>query len=423
MEDKYGIKNKTVLCFDFGSQIQVAQRLSKDFGKVLYYIPSVINGFEDHKAHDIGRGVEGVERVYDWWDYYDEIDLFVFTDIYMGGLQEFLRSRGKLVFGSGKAGKLETDRLGFKELIKELGLPVNEYDVANGIDELDFKLKSVEDRYIKSNLRGDMETFHHTNYVLSKTELKRMKHDYGVYDKQETFIIESPIESIAEIGYDGYCIQGAYPDVSCCGIEIKDVGYLGRMTRYNELPKQVTDVNDKIAPIMQGFDYRCAFSSEIRITKEKVGYFIDTTNRFPEPNTSLTLEMYDNYSEIIWEVANGIVPKIQAKYNWGCEFIIKSELAKTEPVAIQFPEKYKDNIKIKNLVVDENGTSYFTPNNVEMCEIGAVVACGKTMEEAVKMATEISKTVKGFDIKINTDCIEDAKNQMKELNKNGIRFI
>src|SRR5690348_3123862 len=115
-------KNKTVLCFDFGNYIEVAKRLGRDFGTVYYYTPSVINGYQDHKSLDIGRGVEGIIKVDDWWDYYEEIDLFVFTDIFMGELQDFLRRQGKRVFGSGKAGRIETERLKFKKMIEEIGL-------------------------------------------------------------------------------------------------------------------------------------------------------------------------------------------------------------------------------------------------------------------------------------------------------------
>ena len=138
------LKDKTVLVIDFGNYIEVAQRLSRDFGRTLYYVPSIINGFEDHKAHDIGRGVEWIERVYNWEDYFEEIDLFVFTDIYLGGLQDLLKRLGKRVFGSAKAGMLETDRLKFRKLCEELGLPVNEYDTAQGVDDLEEKLKNIK---------------------------------------------------------------------------------------------------------------------------------------------------------------------------------------------------------------------------------------------------------------------------------------
>jgi len=759
MIDKYNLKSKTVLVFDFGSQVAVAQRLSRDFGRVLYYIPSVINGFKDHKAHSIGRGISGIERVDDFWGYIHEIDLVVFTDIYEGPLQDYLRFIGKPIFGGGRASELESERLKFKELIAAIGLNVNHYDVAFGLTELDKKLQSAENKFIKSKLRGDMETFHHTNYTLSQTELRRMKHDMGVYAEKETYIIESPIEAIAECydketevltkdgwvlfkdvkysdliatmnpiskkleyqhpiniikryskdicyikaqkidfavtenhnmalvrannrrigidkielikvsdisngqftiinscvwegeeklffnigerklsmdmwlnflgwfmsdgclndyrghevfsisqsfsnneqrdmiddvlnsigfkynkngsnyriydkevyyellkygrykkdrrvpdyiknlssrqigiyleaywqgdgtlesngvtksycigvnekmaddvqeliiknggngaklkkkpmgihkyagriidskqetfivsshkntnqivtknqikkeryddfvycvnvpnhiimvrrngrsswcgncGYDGYCIDGLFPEISVSGIEIKDAGYIGKMIRYDRLPKQITEVNDKFAPILNTYGYRSAFSTEIRIDDKKDGYFIDPTLRLPEPNTALTLEMYDNYSEIIWDVANGKIPNIKWSYEWGCEFIIKSDLAKTEPIAFQFPDQYKKYIKIKNLVIDDKGVYWYVPNNVEMAEVGAVVGLGRTMELAVKMATEVANSIKGFDIKIKTDCIEDASKQIKDLRKNGINFL
>ena len=412
-----------VLVLDMGNQIAVAERLSRDFGQVDYWNPSVINGFEGHEAKDIGRGVSGINKVTDWEDYKEDYDLFVFTDIYMNGLQESLRREGKIVFGSGKAANMEKDRDGFKQLLMRLGLPVNEYDTAMGVLDLMDKLRYSEDKWIKSSLRGDMETFHHQNFVLSKMELRRMNFDMGVYASREKYIIENPIDILGEVGYDGFCIDGRYPEQTCCGIEIKDVGYVGRMVKYKNLPSQVTDSLDKLSTVFMDYGYRGALSTEVRIDKEKTGYFIDPTFRFPEPPTSLMLEMYDNFAEIIWDVANGIVPKIESKFEYGVEFIIKSECAKTMPAAIQFPEEYKKYIKIKNLVVDEEGVSWFTPNGVPICEIGAVVGMGATMEAAVKMATNIAETVKGFDLKINTDCISDAQKQIKELTKNGIRFI
>lgn len=423
MYPEVDLSDKTALVLDFGGQVAVAQRLARDFGRVLYWSPSVINGYEGHEAADIGRGVPGIIKVKDWEDYKEEVSVFIFTDIYLNGLQESLRREGKAVFGSGKCAELEKDRAAFKELLTSLDLPVNEYDTATGVYELIEKLKVIDDRYIKSSLRGDMESFHHANYTLSKMELKRMSHDMGVYDNQEKYIIESPIEAIAEIGYDGFCIDGLYPEISCNGIEIKDVGYAGRMVRYAQLPKQIKESLDKLGPVFMNYGYRGAISTEVRVDKEKVGYFIDPTLRFPEPNTSLILEMYENFSEVVWNVAHGIVPKIRYKYEYGVEFIIRSEMAKSMPVAIQFPHEYERFVKIKNLVVDDDGTYYYTKNSMELEQIGAVIGLGHSMEQAIKMATNIASTVKGFDIKINTDCIGEVQKQIKDLSKNGIRFI
>ena len=190
-----------------------------------------------------------------------------------------------------------------------------------------------------------------------------------------------------------------------------------------DLPKQITEVNEKFAPIFESYGYCGAFSTEIRVDKKGVGYFIDITARKPQPNTSLTLEMYDNYSEIIWMVGSGEVPVIKSSEKWGVQVIIKSEVAKTLPVAVQFPKKYAKFIKIKNLVVDDEGVSWYTPNGVEMCEIGAIVATGKTRKEASDKVKEIAKTVIGFDLKINCDALDEAEEEIRELTKNGIKFL
>lgn len=423
------ISNNTILSnavccvVDFGNYISVAQRLAKDFGKVYYYCPYVINGFPEHNPKDIGRGVPEIIKITEWENYYEEIDIFVFPDLYFSGLQAFLKRQDKLVFGSGSGQIMETDRGFMKRIQKELGLPTNDYDEVEGLYELEAKLMFSEDKYVKSELRGDNETFHHHNYTTSKEEIKNMKQRMGIYDKKEKYIVEASIESICEIGIDTFVSDGMYMAESVCGIELKDTGYYGKIVPYNQLPSQIKDVTDKLAPLFQTYEYRGAYSNEIRVDKNKVGYLIDSTCRFPSPPTTLTLAMYDNFSEIIWGVANGWLPKLKYKYTHGVEFIIKSESAKTQPVALQFPMEYKDYISIKNLVVDDDGVYHYTPNGVPIKEIGSVCGLGHSMEQAVKMATEIAKTVKGFDLQINTDCIDDAKEQIKRMKEKGISYL
>lgn len=416
------ISEKICCVIDFGNYIKVAQRLAKDFKTVYYYCPFVINGFPEHNPVDIGRGVEGIIKITDWEDYFEEIDIFVFPDLYFSGLQEFLRRQRKLVFGSGKAQIMETDRDAMKKMQKELGLPLNKYEEVEGVHELEDKLRDVEDKYIKSALRGDMESWHHQNYILSKEELKGMKHRMGVFDKKEKYIIEDPIISIAEIGIDTMTCDGKYLEESLTGIELKDTGYYGKIVSYDKLPKQLKNVTDKLSEIFESYGYRGAYSNEVRVDKYLDGYLIDQTMRFPSPPVSLMLVIYQNFSEIVWSISNGEIPKVKYQFTHGVEFIIKSDLAQTDAVAIQFPIEYIDYINIKNLVVDE-GTYYYTPNGVTMKEIGSVVGVGNSLQEAVKMARKIAESIKGFDIKINTDCIEDAKEQIDVLNKNGIRYL
>ena len=76
-------KDKTVCIIDNGLFIELAVTLSKSFGRVLYYMHWV-NAFPQSNTRIVGKGIPGVERIYNYWDIKDEVDLWVFPDIYSG---------------------------------------------------------------------------------------------------------------------------------------------------------------------------------------------------------------------------------------------------------------------------------------------------------------------------------------------------
>lgn len=421
---KYDLSNKTVLVYDFGSYVEIAERLARDFGKVYYFCPSTISGYPDHIPMDIGRDVPSFEKVKEWASVIDEVDLVYFPDSMEPHLQNDFRKRGKLVFGSVFACSLEHDRGYIKETLKSLGLPVGLYSQATGLDELDQILQNSKDVYVKSSLRGDMETWHHIDYRLSGREIKRMRHEMGLYENKEKYIVEHPIDCIAEIGYDGFCIDGSYPPISMCGIEIKDAGYLGRFVRYQWLPEQIKKVNDAFGPVFNEMGYRGHYSNEIIISKDKRGFLIDNTCRAPQPPTSLMLEAYTNYSQIVWAVANGGMPTIEFENEYGVQLIIKSDIAECEPSPIIVPDEYKKLVKVKNLSIDEKGTWWFTPHpGIKMKEIGSVIGLGNSIEAAVKQAREVSESIQGFDTYVKTDSLDQARKSIDKLTKSGINFI
>ena len=205
---------------------------------------------------------------------------------------------------------------------------------------------------------------------------------------------------------------------------MKDTGYYGQVVPYKTLPKQLKLVTEEFKETFKELNYTGAHSNEVMVGENKKGYLIDLTQRMPQPPSDLMMEMFTNFPQIIWDVANGIVPKIEYKYNHGVQFIIKSEIAKTDACPIIVPEEYKNNVKIKNLTIDDDGTWYYTPlGEVEMCEIGSVVFCGNSMKECVKGAKKIAESIKGFDIKINTDCIGKAQEQIDKLKAAGINYL
>lgn len=420
---RYDIQDKTVLVYDFGSYVEVAERLSRDYAKVYYYCPYVINGYPEHTPMVIGSNISGVEKVKEWASVINEVDLVYFPDSHEPYLQYFFRSMGKAVFGSVFACNLEHNRSSLNALLKDLGLPVSSYSEATGLDELEQLLLNSKDVYIKSQLRGDMETWYHSDIRLSRRELKRMRHEMGLYENKEKYIVQHTISALAEIGIDPFCIDGDYSDICPAGIEIKDAGYLCKMTYYKTLPEQVKSITDKLGPVFRDCGYRGHYSNEIIISKDKRGFLIDNTCRNGQPPSSLMMEMYSNYSEIVWEVANGIFPNIQYEKQWGVQLIIKSDMAETQPSPIIIPDEVKQFVKIKNLTIDEDGTSYYSPFGLKMKEIGAVIGLGNTIHEANKNARMVAESIEGLDIYIKMDAIDKAEKSIEKLNKAGISFI
>lgn len=419
------LKNKAVLIFDYGNFSYVAQTFAdpeKGFGRVLYYCPYEA-AFVRHNPYIIGIGIPNVERIFNIWDYFDEIDLWYFTDLHQGAFQSWLRSLGKIVFGAGMAEELELYREKAKILQQDFGLPVNPYEVVKGVTELKDFLKDKSDLWIKSDFfRGDNETWHYDNMELAEEVLTGLENDLGANKENEVFIVEEPIEDAVEYGYDGFNVDGRYPENTCFGIEVKDSSYAGVFTEYNKLPKPMKELNEKLSPTFSEYNYRGWYSNEMRATSKNEAILTDLTMRNAEPPTSLVTELFKDFPLYVWQVAYGIVPQVESDYKYGVEIVMKSEWAKTKPQPIYFPEKYSKYVKIKNLYI-EDGIHKFIPQDIEMCECGAIVGLGKTLKEAIEMAQTIAKEVKGYCLKINCDSLDEAQEEINELNSFGVKIF
>lgn len=415
----------SILCMDYGNNISVAKRLAKDYGKVFYWPgPYVTNSFPVHNPSDIGNNVNEIITVKEWPSVYDEADEVMFLDSMEPYLQNWMKSHGKPVFGSVFAEKLEHDRLLIKQTLKDLGLPVGNYSVAHGLDELEQILMNSKDGYVKSSMRGNSETWKHKDWRLTKRQLKKLRHEMGLYENRETYIFEHPLESLIEFGYDGFICNGQYMDISMCGIEQKDKSYLGKFIYYKLLPSQITSVCNAFAPIFNDMGYNGHYSNEIIVTKDKRGFLIDNSNRYPSPPGDLMLRAYKNYSEIVHEIANGRMPNIEFEYQWGVQVIIKSDIAEDDPSPIIVPEEYKDNVNIKNLSIDEDGTWYYVPSpGFGMKEIGSLTYCANSADEAIKGAKTIAESIMGFDTYVDIDSLYDSQKALSKISKAGISFI
>jgi hypothetical protein len=419
-ESKYDLSNKTILVYDRCSNVDVAIRLKREFGRVLYFAPTS-SSYETFDIAVVGTGIPEIERIYDFWSILDEVDFFWFTDIYDGGVAEYLRKIGKLVFGSGYGEEMELDRIGLLEYLEKKGSPVGGYEVVKGLSNLREYLKGVTDKYIKiPKFRGEMETFHFENYDLAKPYLDAISHTMGLGQEDVEFIICDPINPAVEIGSDLFSINGKYASKGTWGIEIKDCGYVLTFMDYKDFPKQLIQTNNVLDPLLEEYNYCGPISTEVRVTKDGRGYLGDVTARQPQPPTSLQLEFYENIGEMAYGAAMGHVVQPVTKYKYGAQAIIYSDWAANEPQAIYFPEEIKNFVKIKNMCI-RNGIYYYVPcNAVEMPQIGALVYPGATLDEAILEVKYMAKKVKGYDIQIKVEALDEATNQISQLKDYGI---
>ena len=410
------LKTKKALVIDSGIFVEIARRLAEDFGTV-YYFAEWRSGYPTSRSLLVGAGDPMLHRVDDFWHLIqnDEVDIIIFPDVYDYGLQDYLRSIGKRVWGCGGGAELELDRPKAKEMMANAGVPIGDYKEIVGLDALRKHLKTHEDSWIKINsTRGDMETFHSPTYEKIEPRLDELEHTLGAKKKIMRFIVEAGIPDAIEGGYDGFCIDGQFPKVGITGIEVKDKGYVGRTIRYKDVPEQVRAVNDALAPHFKRYQYRGFWSSEVRISKDGVGWPIDLTARAGSPPSELYQNMISNLAEVIWYGAEGILIEPDYTDVWGAEVLLHSDWADKNWAHLSFPKELRRNIKLRNYTIIE-GEHYIVPQLCGMPEVGAVVATGKTAKGAIDKAKEIAEQVEGYYLETPVEAMDEAIVDLKKI--------
>jgi hypothetical protein len=418
------LKEKTVCIYDDGLFMFLAERLARDF-KVCYLFTPWKSDYPRAQDDAIGEGIKGVKRISDFWDYIDEIDLFVFPGLYQGDIQNHLVDLGKRVWGSKNGDCLERYRLEANERFKKLGMPRPEMESVTGIGELRERLQDVDNRYIKvSNYRKDFETWKHENYKLSEPILDELEHRLGKNKDKYEFIIETPIsgEDVVEFGYDGFCIDGQFPSKTIIGYEIKDVAYCCHVKKHEDLSPLITDFTDKISSTLKKFRYRNFFHTEGRTGKEKIPRVIDVTCRAGSPPSEVLVEMISNLDEVMWYGADGelIEPVFEAKY--GIEIMIDSSWAgESRWQAIDYPKEISRWVKLRSYTIID-GMHYVIPKYQDFDNCGAVVAIGDTMQECFDKVKKYAGQIKGHKIDINCGSIDKLNEVIKRGEVIGIKF-
>lgn len=408
------LKSKTALVWDNGIFTEIAVTLAKDFGRVLYYVPWT-SGMPKSNALLIGEGLDGVERVASPWAHFDDIDIWIFPDVYEGDLQAWLASQGKRVWGCRTGAELEVDRPTSKEVSKKLGIDIGPYKVIKGLPALRRHLRSHEDQFVKINgTRGDMETFGAKTYAKVEPRLDELEHNLGALKKVMNFVVEQGINDAVETGYDGFTIDGKFPKQAMTGVEVKDEAYLMKTVRWSELPDQVRSVNEKLAPALKRYGYRGFISTEVRCTEDGKAYLIDPCCRAGSPPNELYQIMMANMAEAIWEGSDGIVVEPEFRAKWGAEVLLISEWADQNWMHISFPPEVRENVKLRNFCMIE-GEYYVIPQWTGSAEIGAVVALGDTPDQAIAEVKRICELVEGHLLSKPVDALDIAREQLDKI--------
>jgi len=411
-------KYKSVCVFDYGLHVELAITLSKDFEKTYYYCPWKAD-YPRSVVRNIGTGFKEFERVWEFTDeFIDSVELFVFPCILDGTLQNDLVKRGKLVWGSRDSELMEIDRKGFIEFQKKIGLPVPNTEYVKGIKELrDYLTKTTGVKYVKanSNTRGDIETFKvDDREIAEQYDFKELEHDLGHSAKDKEFIVQDSIENvIAEVGYDGFVVDGKYPETALFGIEVKDMGYIGKVVPYDKLPECVKFTNSKLSAALKADGMRGNISTEIKDVGDDKGYLIDPTMRFPYPPCNVLLAIWDNMPECMYEGAKGNLIDMKFKAPFALEVEMFSDTAKEHEYWLKYPDEISEHIKVPYSMFD--GKKITLPQEVKNNNVGSIVTWGNSLEECKKKAIEISEQVKGHHLSINLSCLDEAIEQLSKL--------
>lgn len=415
----------TALVVDSGIFHEIASKLGETFRKVYYCVPSWAAAYPSMNLGYIGWGLDNIEVVDSPFRVLDQCDLAVFPDVHFGPMQAALEKQGLKVWGSRNGEECELSRVAMKEHMAELGLDVNTYAVVHGMDALRAYLKDHPGSWVKvDKYRATLETFQCKTYRQVEPKLAEIEYKLGPFGKIVDFLVEEdlPDDEYCEIGCDAWTVDGQYPKSILAGIEIKGCGLVGVFRDYADLPEPLTRFNKAIAPTLKKYGYRGFFSTENRINSKGDAYQLDFCARAASPPNELYQEFYENFADIVWQGANGIMvdPVPVAKY--GAEAIIHSRWAAENWQPIDFPQELKRFVKLRN-ATKIGGRYWIIPQEGGGTGIGAVTGWGATLKEAQDAVREHAKEVEGYFVDIDIESLDKGTEEVEKCAKFGLSMF
>ena len=415
------IADLTFLVCDHGIFWPVAQRLARDAKRVLYHVPEK-EGFETFAKFVRGFGHEEVELIDDFWKIKKEIDVFVFPDCADAGLQLELESQGFPVWGTKDAFSLETNRGEWIKACEAMGLPMPTTHQIRGVTNLRVFFDEHPDDtfHVKiSRFRGDMETFKACDPSAIKNKLDVLAMKFGPFKEHIMFYVQEPVDTDIEGGADTYFVNGKYPSKVILGFEKKGESYFATWKEREKMPPEIWKCSEALADLLESSNYCNMVSTEVRVKGDQ-SYLLDPCLRFPSPAGEEELEMYGNFTEIIYRGAMGemVEPEMTAKF---CgEAVIEYCGDKDGWKSVKVPEEVRQWVKLYSCGY-EDGAYHFPPAQ-DPEAIGCIVGLGDTPQEVLDRLKEIREALKDSSVDVHIEPIADLFSEVESAEEAGIPF-
>jgi hypothetical protein len=409
----------TITVVDSGLFTELAIRLAREFTKVRSFVPWA-DEFPTLNDRAMGSGLE-IEWVEDPYldEIFDTTDVYCYPDIFFAGEQQLVRRAGKPVWGSNIGDELETKRCWFRQLQKELGMPVPESVEVRGWTALCEHLKAHDEHcFIKttSKIRGTWETKEMWSFAQLEYWLWTKRVAMGAGAEHVLFLIEQPIDTPFETGIDTYCIGDKVPKTPMQGIEVKGKLILSSAQIRSNTPKPLDDALSILGPILKERKYRNFLSAEFR-----GDILTDFCGRAPNPGIGVEMEMIRNLGEIIYQGAHGELVEPDFEFEYGIQAAVfhddEPDMWKKFPIA----EEVRRWFKLMEFCKD--GDLYqIIPRPPFGEKIGWLLGVGNSIEEAAKHLFKNAEALKEYPFDIKTDALEEAVKQAHEMKAEGFEF-
>ena len=384
--------------------------VSKDFDTYLY-----IDGggaFPSIENNCTGDGFTGIKKVEDIGGVIDK-DLIVITDCYYGGLADYLRKKGRRVFGASlEWTRIENDRVyGWKRL-KEMGVGVPKGVVVRGLDGLLNYIRKNQDGkrvfFIKiSKYRGNKET---GGSVLNDSEAMTAitQAGFGPYLKDLEMLVQDRCPGV-ELGFDAF-FSGDFLRPYFYTIEVKGSGTVAKVVESCAIDDLILN---KIKPSLVETDYRGNISFEFFYDGDRV-YVIDVCSRNPYPCSAIQSHFIKNYADVLWAIGSKQNIRLDIDKKYYAQVGVYTEEADTWRV-IHFPNKIRDRVGFRRVVI-KDGQYYFVPGDNL---VATAVGMGDTPEEAIKEAGSIAEQIECSNSYVPADFFDKAMGVIEEVNRMG----